>query len=68
MMTNTTDTIYDFLTPDEAAVCRAYQRAYATAYDRLHDRETDDLGLLRHWSDLAHHNALARLSKSMPTH
>ncbi len=43
MMTNTTDTIYDFLTPDEAAVCRAYQRAYATAYDRLHDRETDDL-------------------------
>ena len=60
----TTDTVYDYLTPEEAAACRAYLRAYATEYERLRDQETDELALLRYWSELAHRNALARSSTS----
>ena len=41
-----TDTIYDYLTPEEAEACRAYRRAYAAEYERLRDQETDELRLL----------------------
>ena len=60
-----TDTIYDYLTPEEADACRAYRQAYAFEYERLRDRETDELGLLRYWSELAHHNALVRSAHSL---
>ncbi len=43
------DTIYDYLTAEEAEACAAYRKTYAAAYVRLHDRETDDLRLLRYW-------------------
>ncbi len=57
----TTDTVYDYLTPQEAAACRAYRLSYAAECERLHGRETDELGLLRYWSELAHRNALSRV-------
>ncbi len=59
--TRTTDTIYDYLTPDEAGACRAYLAAYRSEYARLHDRQDGELGLLRYWSELAHRNALSRV-------
>ena len=60
MRTLVTDTIYDFLTPLEADACRSYRLAYASEYERLHDRETDELALLRYWSELAHRSAQTR--------
>ncbi len=64
MRTPTTDTIYDYLTPDEAEVRPAYRRAYAGEYGRLQDRETEAVALLRHWSELAHRNALSRVESA----
>jgi hypothetical protein len=64
MRTLVTDTIYDYLTPKEADACRSYQLAFASEYERLQDRETDELALLRYWSDLAHRAALMRCRSS----
>ena len=61
MKSGETDSIYDYLTPEDTEACRAYRRAYATEYERLRDQETDEIALLRYWSELAHHNALPRL-------
>ena len=66
MRTLLTDTIYDYLTPDEAAACRAYKREYAAEWERLMDGETDELGLLRYWSELAYRNALLRSTNGLP--
>ena len=64
----TTDTIYDYLTPEEAEACRAYLRSYSAEYERLRDRETDEMGLLRYWSELAHRNALVTSAGRLRAH
>ena len=68
MRTLTTDTIYDYLSPEEAKACRAYLGEYRAEYERLRDRETDDLELLRYWSELAHRNALVRSTGRLQAH
>ena len=66
----TTDTIYDYLAPKEAEACRAYLGVYSAEYERLRDRETEELEVLRYWSELAHSAGKAardRVMERMPT-